>query len=375
MSLATDRLLLREFRHTDATAIHECMRDPLTMQFWNTEPHPSPEHTAAWLAHIIAHSNESNSNGVLDFILEHNGQAVGLAGLKNPLNARGHGEVRFVLLRDLCRKGLMREAWTHALLPHLFRDVGATLLKADVDPRNVACINFLTAIGFVETSRTEKTAQVNGVEMDSVYLELERDAWFRKNLAPQFTRVLHSERVLLRQYLTSDIPFFHACMSNEQVMRFWSSPPHTSLQQTKDWMASVFTPGPKNVNGILDFVVYHKPSNRVAGKVGLYQPVVEADGSGEIGYLLHPDFQGQGIMREALQLWLGYAFSETGEGGPGGVQKLIADVDPRNEASLRLLNWFGFVETHRAERTLLVGSEWVDSVYLELTRERFLHVE
>ena len=46
--------------------------------------------------------------------------------------------------------------------------------------------------------------------------------------------------------------------------------------------------------------------------------------------------------------------------------RLRADVDPRNEPSLRLLTLHGFVETGRAARTWHIAGEWCDSVYLEL---------
>lgn len=51
------------------------------------------------------------------------------------------------------------------------------------------------------------------------------------------------------------------------------------------------------------------------------------------------------------------------------VDRLTADVDPRNAPCLRLLDRLGFAETYRAERTLLWGNEWADSVYLALTRD------
>ena len=50
------------------------------------------------------------------------------------------------------------------------------------------------------------------------------------------------------------------------------------------------------------------------------------------------------------------------------IEAIKADVDPRNQGSLRLLARLGFVETHRAGRTWLVGDEWCDSVYLALPR-------
>jgi len=39
-----------------------------------------------------------------------------------------------------------------------------------------------------------------------------------------------------------------------------------------------------------------------------------------------------------------------------------------NDKSLRLLRKLGFVETGSAARTLQIGDEWVDSIYLELRR-------
>jgi [ribosomal protein S5]-alanine N-acetyltransferase len=50
------------------------------------------------------------------------------------------------------------------------------------------------------------------------------------------------------------------------------------------------------------------------------------------------------------------------------LDRLEADVDPRNAAALRLLGHFGFREFARAERTVRLGDEWCDSVYLELHR-------
>lgn len=53
-----------------------------------------------------------------------------------------------------------------------------------------------------------------------------------------------------------------------------------------------------------------------------------------------------------------------------GCERLFADVDPRNEASLAVLERVGFRRTGTAERTWLVGGAWCDSVYLELRRDQ-----
>lgn len=53
-------------------------------------------------------------------------------------------------------------------------------------------------------------------------------------------------------------------------------------------------------------------------------------------------------------------------------ESLTADVDPRNEASIALLKKFGFEVERFEERTFQLGEEWVDSVYLRLTKERWV---
>lgn len=69
-------------------------------------------------------------------------------------------------------------------------------------------------------------------------------------------------------------------------------------------------------------------------------------------------------MAEALSALLGR------EGGgvvwERGVERVVADVDPRNAASVGVLRRFGFVETGRGVRTFETHLGWCDSVYLEL---------
>ncbi len=84
----------------------------------------------------------------------------------------------------------------------------------------------------------------------------------------------------------------------------------------------------------------------------------------EIGFILHPDHWGKGLAVEAMAAVIAHIFATQ------PVAALTADVDPRNAASLRLLERLGFVVSGRAQRTFLLGDEWCDSVYLRLDRPR-----
>lgn len=133
-------------------------------------------------------------------------------------------------------------------------------------------------------------------------------------------------------------------------MRYWSTPPHTELAQTERWLEAMIA-GTGD-----DFVVCL--GEQVIGKVGLYR-------APEIGYIIHPDFSGKGYATEAVRAVVDMALHHR------GLAAVIADVDPRNEASLRLLERLGFVETHRATATIQVGDELCDSVYLAVNSAQF----
>jgi [ribosomal protein S5]-alanine N-acetyltransferase len=162
--------------------------------------------------------------------------------------------------------------------------------------------------------------------------------------------MIRTARLLLRPAAMTDLEAFHAILSSRAAMRYWSTLPHTDLAQTRDWLqAMIDVPAGEGEDWVIERDGY------AIGKAGLWR-------FPEIGFILHPDHWGQGYAREALRPVIDRAFALH------GLPAVTADVDPRNAASLRLLTGLGFVETGRAERTLKLGEEWCDSVYLELRR-------
>ena len=157
-------------------------------------------------------------------------------------------------------------------------------------------------------------------------------------------------RLKLRRAQPGDAEALHEVFSDPRAMRYWSTPPHAVFEQTLRFVQEMVDASTERSD---DFVV--ELGDRVVGKAGCWRLP-------ELGYILHPDLWGQGLAREALQAVVARMFHVR------GLDALTADVDPRNDRSLGLLNRLGFRETHRAERNYLVGEEWCDSVYLRLDR-------
>ena len=135
--------------------------------------------------------------------------------------------------------------------------------------------------------------------------------------------------------------------------------PYTRISQTAEYLEDMMA---CDSNGITDFVICLRSNFRPIGKIGIWS-------STEIGFMLSRENWQKGFMSEALQTLLPYYFNEI------GYARITADVDPRNTASLQLLAKFGFVTTGTREKTVLLGNEWADSVYLELRREKWLQLD
>ncbi len=101
--------------------------------------------------------------------------------------------------------------------------------------------------------------------------------------------------------------------------------------------------------------------NRVIGTCTLFH-IDEQNRRAEIGYALAREYWGQGLMSEALTTLLKYAFSTL------DLHRIEADVDPRNEPSVRILERLGFQREGLFRERWLVAGERQDSLMLGLLR-------
>ena len=148
----------------------------------------------------------------------------------------------------------------------------------------------------------------------------------------------------------------HAILSDPRAMRYWSTPPHQELAQTAAWLDAMIA-APRHESD--DFVITR--DDAVIGKLGAWRLP-------EIGFILAPGDWGHGFASEALAAFLVHAFARP------ELQRLTADVDPRNLASLTLLERHGFVRTGFGVGTWTTHIGLCDSVYLALERETFLRL-
>lgn len=168
---------------------------------------------------------------------------------------------------------------------------------------------------------------------------------------PNDPPVLESDRVRLRPLQATDAADVFALYSDPAVCRYWSFAPWTALAQAEAWLAERIPMRPPAVYG---WALTEPGMDRFIGTTALFS-LSGPNQRAELGYSLLPAHQGRGLAREAVRLAIGHGF------GPLGLERIEADVDPRNEASWRLLEHFGFQREGLLRNRWRVGGEFADS--------------
>lgn len=160
------------------------------------------------------------------------------------------------------------------------------------------------------------------------------------------TPEMRTGRMRMRRASADDRDAIFEIMSDPETMRFWSTPPHGSREETGRWLDSMID---ADRSGLSDeFILEYE--GRFIGKLGAWQPP-------EIGFFLHRDYWGRGLAAEALQKFIVYAARR-------GHDCLTADVDPRNHSCLRLLERAGFERTGMKQASYVVAGQACDSLFL-----------
>jgi len=165
-----------------------------------------------------------------------------------------------------------------------------------------------------------------------------------------------TDRLILRPARMEDLADLHAIMSDPRAMRYWSHAAHVGTERTERYLTGMVAAVPEAEEYMVEL---RDAPGRVIGKAGCWRP-------DEVGYIFHPDVWGHGYAFEALATILPRAFARSPD-----LQAIMADVDPRNTASVRLLEKLGFEHTGSAENTFEVEWVWTDSVFLSLSRARY----
>lgn len=174
-------------------------------------------------------------------------------------------------------------------------------------------------------------------------------------------------RLVLRPLDDSDAADLYRIFSDPLVMRYWSSPAWTEPAQAHRMIER----DQESYLGRSDLrlAIEGREPAKVVGTVSLFR-IDAACRRAEIGYALGTAWQGRGLMNESLRALIDAVFDQR-EGAPFDdlrLNRLEADVDPRNGPSCRSLERVGFQLEGRLRERWWVDGEVSDSALYGLLR-------
>ena len=165
--------------------------------------------------------------------------------------------------------------------------------------------------------------------------------------------ILETERLILRRVDKNDVNEIFSMRSNPETMKYI---PRPLVSTNEDALAHIaLLDSGIEKNEAINWAITFKGENKLLGIIGFYRTKFE-DFRSEIGYMLLSENHGKGIASEAVERALEYGFNDM------NLHSIEAIIDPRNNASERVLQKNGFIkEGHFKENTFFNG-EFLDSV-------------
>lgn len=152
--------------------------------------------------------------------------------------------------------------------------------------------------------------------------------------------ILTTERLTLRQLSIDDQQDIFALRSDTEINKYLGREPSKTIEDAINFIKKI-NDNIKN-NNCIYWVISLTRTKTFVGTICLFDFSNEKN-SCEIGYELLTKFQGQGIMKEATEVVIDYAFQTL------QFQKIVAFTHNENQNSTKLLTKFNFLQSKEVD--------------------------
>lgn len=177
-----------------------------------------------------------------------------------------------------------------------------------------------------------------------------------------FNEPIRTKRLILRPIEPRDFDDVHAYMSREDVAEYLLEDAYTIEKSTEKH--PIYTQRVRLAKKWDLILVGIEFGGRIVGDLDVTVRDFE-HGTVEIGWRVHPDFQGTGIATEAALAILRLLFDQL------GAHRVIAELDARNTGSARLCARLGMrLEAHHVKDMRFKGA-WSDTLIYAILDEEW----
>jgi len=154
--------------------------------------------------------------------------------------------------------------------------------------------------------------------------------------------ILKTERLTLRQLVVNDEQEIFTLRSDSEINKYLDRQLSNTIKDARNFINKVNENIDKNDS--LYWAITLSDKNKLIGTICLFG-FSNDNYKCEIGYELLTNFQGQGIMKEAVEKVIDYAFNTI------KVQKIEAFLHRDNQNSIKLLEKFSFKNSNEPDKT------------------------
>lgn len=171
---------------------------------------------------------------------------------------------------------------------------------------------------------------------------------------------LETERLLLRRVVNDDVNEIFTLRSDREVMKYI---PRPLVKTNEEALAHIAMIDEKiDSNEGINWAITLKGNPKLIGIIGHYR-IRPEHFRAEIGYMLLPEYQGKGIITEAIKEVVNYGFKVM------KLHSIEAIIDPENFGSEKVLQKNGFVkEAHLKENEYYEG-KFLDTVIYSILNQ------
>lgn len=169
--------------------------------------------------------------------------------------------------------------------------------------------------------------------------------------------VLSTERLLLRELDTSDANEIFFLRSDKTVLQYLDKEPAKSIDEAIAFIELIKKELQDNKSVLWGIQLKNNPA--LIGTI-CYWRIQKEHYRAEVGYVLHPNQQGKGVMNEAMKAVLNYGFEKM------KLHSVEANVNTENTASIKLLEKNGFVREGYFKENYFFNGRFLDSAVYSL---------
>jgi ribosomal-protein-alanine N-acetyltransferase len=173
---------------------------------------------------------------------------------------------------------------------------------------------------------------------------------------------IDTERLQLRWIEAGDADALFTIFSDPQVVRYWSTPPWTERQQARDDIARAIDAFASGTG--MKMAVLLRATGAMIGYINFYA-FYDSNRRCDIGYAMASAHWGKGYQTEALKAMIDFGFREL------NLNRIEADIDPRNDGSARVLEKLGFEKEGFMKERWIVNGEVCDTAFYGLLKRNW----